>query len=113
MSEVRKKTTEKQSDSVIYKKEDDILNIGIEKVDRERIIKTIEIDKSNKLEPIPKIESNQLRIPPFHVSDAKIIKPSEEKPSLRKFIIDKVKRKNCDSNKQATSKGSNESLSKE
>ena len=104
-----------KSEQVVYKKTEELLNIGLEKEDREMILNSIEINSKKDFESISKQKSNTHGIAPYHVSDTKITKPLEDKPSLRKFIIDKVKGASGDSekDKKANNKGSKESLTKE
>ncbi len=100
-----------KSDQVVYNKIDEHLNIGVEKEDKELTVTSI--DNKSKYDNILEETAPKLRIAPYHMSDTKITKPLEERPSLRKFLIDKVKGTSGDCEKKSSNKGSKESLSKE
>jgi hypothetical protein len=100
-----------KSDQVFYNKIDEHLNIGVEKEDQELTVTPI--DNKSKYDNILEERSVKLGIAPYHVSDTKITKPLEERPSFRKFLIDKVKGTSGDCEKKSNNKGSKESLSKE
>ena len=107
------KENKSKSEHVVYNKTEELLNIGIDKKDKEMILTSVEINKNKDHEQIIMKKSDFQGIAPYHMSDAKITKPSEEKPSLRKFLFEKVKGTTGDTEKKSSNKGSKESLTKE
>ncbi len=104
----------KNTDKVMYKKENDLLNIGLEKIDRENIECVTEVENKSSCELITKEQTSLLGIAPLHIRDYEIKKPDEKEPSLLKMITDKIKgnSNSGNSNKQKC-KGSDENLNKE
>ncbi len=91
MSEL--KVQVKKNDQIRFNKDSDQLDLGIEKNDRVKIEKIIEINNSSANETITKCEISPLQIAPHHIRDYEIKKPKEKEPSLLKMITNKLKRK--------------------
>lgn len=100
-----KVSKENKMEPVKFLKDDEILELKVEKRDQSQILSPVDTNEG-KEEVIERIENQNLGIAPRHIKEYEIKKPEEKEPSLLKMISNKIKG-NDNSDNSTTKLGEN------